>query len=76
MKTVIIITLCVVAYLLIGFGVLVMRARTYDVDLEDTALALLLWPVIGLIYVFYYMIDRIRSNAQTLGEKLAKRIKK
>lgn len=76
MKTIIIITLCVATYLLIGFGVLVMRARTHYIDLEDTLLAILFWPLIALMFVSYSIAEGIRSNAQTIGEKLGRRMKK
>jgi len=76
MKTVIIVTLCMIAYLLIGFGVLVMRARTHYVDVEDTVIAMLFWPVICLTYVFYYATDGIKNAAQMLGGKLARWMKK
>jgi hypothetical protein len=76
MKTVIIIVLCVVAYLLIGFGALVMRARTYYINLEDTVLAMLLWPMIVVTYVLYNMAESVRSKAQIIGEKLGRRMKK
>lgn len=76
MKTVIFVILCTMVYLIIGFGVLVLRARTHLVNTEDTVLALLLWPVIGLTYIFYYTTDGIKDVAQTLGNKLARRMKK
>lgn len=76
MKTVIFVTLCAVVYLAIGFGVLVLKASRDLIDAWDTVLALLFWPVIGVICVFYYATDGIKDKAQMLGEKLARRIKK
>lgn len=76
MKTVIIIAVCVVAYLLIGFGVLVVRASRDWIDNNDTVLALLFWPVVLLVCAFYYATEGIKNSAQKLGFKLEKRMKK
>jgi len=76
MKTVIFVILCTMVYLIIGFGVLVLRARTHFVNTEDTVLALLLWPVIVVLYILYNMAESIRNSAQTLGNKLDIRMKR
>jgi hypothetical protein len=76
MKTAIIVILCVIGYLAIGFVMLVLRASKCWIDGEDTAIVLLFWPIVGVLYGVCYVGERIKDLAQDLGGKLAKKIPK
>ena len=76
MKTAIIVAVCVIGYLAIGFGALVLRASKHWIDLDDTGIMLLAWPIVGVICGVCYIGERIKDLAQNLGGDLAKKMPK
>lgn len=76
MKTAIIIVLCVVGYFVIGFGVLVLRAINHWVDEEDVAEAMLGWPIIGLVYVVSFSLEKLKNWARDLGGRVSIKVRK
>lgn len=74
---IILIIIGILIYFLIGFGVLVLRAKSHYIDNDDVAIAIFVWPIVGLLYGIYYIGDFIKDLARSLANKLsAKELKK
>lgn len=63
---------CVVIYLAIGFGALVVRARKYHIDGYDVFVLMLFWPIVGIAYAIWSLGNAIIRLANKLSEKLPK----
>lgn len=75
MKTLIIVA-CVLAYLAIGFLWLVNRARKYAIDMEDVVIAMLFWPIVMILYLLYFLIERIKRLAIICAERIDAKLHK
>lgn len=75
MKTLIIFA-CVLAYLAIGFLWLVDRARKYAIDIEDVAVAMLFWPIVMILCLLYFLVERIKRLAIICAERVDAKLHK
>lgn len=75
MKTLIIVA-CVLAYLAIGFLWLVNRARKYAIDLEDVTIAMLFWPIVMILYLLYFLSEKIKRMAIIYAERIDAKLPK
>ena len=71
MKIVMII-LCVIGYIAIGFGLSVMFARNWRIDKIEEASFLFLWPFLLIFAVGDLTLEWLTKMAQKLSEKLPK----
>lgn len=71
MKIVMII-LCVIGYMTIGFGLSVTFARNFEIDEKDEALFLFLWPVLLIFAAGEAALEWLTKMAKNLSEKLPK----
>ncbi len=76
MKTAIIVILCIVGYMIIGFGLLVLRAKKYSIREVDSLAFLLGWPIVVLVNAvtdgFEKFFVWVTKTARSLGDKLSK----
>lgn len=71
MKIVMII-LCVIGYMTIGFGLSVTFARGFMIDEKDEALFLFLWPFLLIFAAGETALEWLTKMAKNLSEKLPK----
>lgn len=71
MKIVMII-LCIIGYMMIGFGLSVSFAKFYRIDEKDEASFLFLWPFLLILAVGELALEWLTKMAQKLSEKLPK----
>lgn len=69
MKTLVIVA-CVLAYLAIGFLWLIDRARKYAIDIEDVAITMLFWPIVMILCLLYFLVERIKRLAIICAERI------
>lgn len=72
MKTAIIVILCVIGYLAIGFIMLVFHAKRRLIDESDTVLFISLWPVVAVYKIADKALTWVTNTARYLSEKLPK----
>ena len=76
MKTAIIVILCVIGYMAIGFGLLVLRAKKYSIQEVDSLAYLLVWPIVVIANAitngFEHFFEWVTKTARSLGDKLSK----
>jgi hypothetical protein len=76
MKTAIIVILCIIGYMAIGFCLLVLRAKKYSIRESDSLTFLIAWPIVVLVNTFEYGFEHffgwVTKTARSLGDKLSK----
>lgn len=72
MKTIIIVALCIVGYLAIGFCLLVLRARKHRIEFTDSAIMLTVWPIAMIVVGLDSGFTWVTNTARYLSEKLPK----
>lgn len=76
MKIAIIVILCILGYMVIGFGLLVLRARKYSIREVDSLAFLLGWPIVILVNAitdgFQNFFEWVTKTARAFGDKLSK----
>ncbi len=72
MKTAIIVILCIVGYLAIGFCLLVLHGKKYYIEFDDAAIMLFIWPIAILVKGLTAFIEYAKDKARYLSEKLPK----
>lgn len=71
MKIVMII-LCIIGYMTIGFGLSVTFAREFMIDEKDEALFLFFWPILLIFAAGETALEWLTKMAKNLSEKLPK----
>lgn len=71
MKIVMII-LCIIGYMTIGFGLSVTFARSFVIDEKDEAMFLFLWPFLLIFAAGETALEWLTKMAKNLSEKLPK----
>lgn len=69
---ILIIILCIIGYMVIGFGLSVTFAKGWRIDEKDEATFLFLWPFLLILTVGELALEWLTKMAQKLSEKLPK----
>lgn len=72
MKIVMII-LCIIGYMTIGFGLSVTFARGFTIDEKDEAMFLFLWPFLLIFAAGETALEWLTKMAKSLSEKLSRK---
>lgn len=71
MKTLMII-LCIIGYMAIGFCLSVTFAKGFTIDEKDEAMFLFLWPILLIFAAGETVLEWLTKMARNLAEKLSK----
>jgi len=69
---ILIVILCIIGYMAIGFGLSVTFAKQWPIDEKDEALFLFLWPILLILAAGETVLEWLTKMAKNLSEKLPK----
>ena len=69
---ILIVILCIIGYMAIGFGLSVTFAKLWSIDEKEEALFLFLWPFLLIFAAGEAALEWLTKMAKNLSEKLPK----